>query len=80
VADELTSFRCSADRNLAMLYLRQSMAVSLLVCICGLLPAVAQENNDPYDERNALAISQAAVGRVVGNHRFSKRSGIPVSM
>ncbi|MDH3589874.1 MAG: SCO family protein [Gammaproteobacteria bacterium] len=63
-----------------MLYLRQSMAVSLLVCICGLLPAVAQENNDPYDERNALAISQAAVGRVVGNHRFSKRSGIPVSM
>jgi protein SCO1/2 len=54
------------------------MAISLLLCISGQLPAATQENSDQYDERNALAISQAAIGRVVGNHQFLNRFGVPV--
>ena len=59
---------------------RQSIAISLLVYISGLLSVTAQENTDQYDRDNALEISQAAIGRSVGNHRFLKRSGMSVSL
>jgi len=57
---------------------RQLVAISLLVWASGLVAATGQEISDQYDERNALAISQAAIGRDVGNHRFVNRSGMPV--
>jgi protein SCO1/2 len=35
---------------------------------------------NPFDERAALAYSQAAIGRVVGDHRFVDSAGRPVGL
>ena len=78
MADVLTSSRLLAHSDPVMRYLRLLMAISLSLCVSGQLFAAAQENSVQYDERNALAISQAAIGRVVGNHRFLNRFGAAV--
>jgi len=60
---------------------RQFLAIGFfLVCTSSLLAATQQENTDQYEERDALAISQAAIGRVVSNHRFTNRYGTPVAL
>jgi protein SCO1/2 len=59
--------------------LRHTIATCFLVCSSSLPAAVAQGDPDPYDEKNALALSQSAIGREIRNHRFLDRSNTPVA-
>ena len=62
--------RSSADRRALVL-------VAALLVVAG--NALAEAPN-PFDERGALAYSQAAIGNAVSDHRFIDSSGQPVSL
>lgn len=54
----------------------------LTLALSGPGAAIAQDSQDSggWDEDSALAHSQAAVGRVIGDHAFTGRDGEPVSL
>jgi protein SCO1 len=62
--------RSSADLRTLLL------AIGLAVAA----PSALAEAPNPFDERNALAYSQAAIGRSVSNHAFLDTAGNPVSL
>jgi protein SCO1 len=62
--------RCSADLRTLLL------AIGLVVAA----PSALADAPNPFDERSALAYSQAAIGRSVSDHGFLDTAGKPVSL
>jgi len=58
---------------------RHALAITLWLAGAA-LSAAAQQAVDAYDKDRALELSQAAIGRVVGEHSLVTRSGEPLSM
>lgn len=59
---------------------RSHLVGVLLVCLGLLGPAAADDVPNPFDERAALAYSQAAIGRTVSDHAFLDSARQPVSL
>lgn len=51
-----------------------------LLCFLPAVPAVAEDAPNPFDERAALAYSQAAIGRAVSDHTFLDSARQPVNL
>jgi protein SCO1 len=62
--------RCSPDLR----------AFALAVCLTAAGAGAAADEPNPFDERTALAYSQAAIGRQISDHRFLDTAGQPVSL
>ncbi|MFQ5634862.1 MAG: SCO family protein [Gammaproteobacteria bacterium] len=58
---------------------RDSVAIVLLAALAA-ANAGAQDATEPYDRDEALRMSQAALGGVIGNHSLTMRSGEALSM
>lgn len=58
--------------------MRVSLTVLALLALSG--DAVAAPGAEPFDDARALAYSQAALGREVGDHRFVDRNGQPLGL
>lgn len=56
-----------------MTYCCRSLLIAILAA--ALLPAAAEERIDSYDQDVALRVSQAAIGRSLGRHTLTTRSG-----
>ena len=61
-------------------YSARSPIGAVLLCLGLLGPAAADEAPNPFDERAALAYSQAAIGRSVSPHVFLDDAGQRVSL
>lgn len=54
--------------------------LAVFFAVMGNVGAAETGNNDPFDERRALTLSQAAIGITVGDHSFTDHSGSAVSL
>ncbi len=55
-------------------------ALAMLAVILSVAPVRAAPQVSPFDEKTALAYSQAAIGRTLGSHRFRDRTGKSVDL
>jgi protein SCO1 len=54
--------------------------LAIFFAVAGNAAAVGKDVKDPFDRREALAISQAAIGTTVADHTFTDRAGATVSL